>query len=128
MSKLIDFEKQTSNQIVVYIIQSLGGEPIENVANEIARKNKIGKKDKNNGVLVLIAMKDRQMRIEVGYGLEGALTDAICSQIINKEMKPSFREGDYYEGINQAVNSIIAATKGEYKGDGTTGKNRKRHG
>ncbi|MBX7046796.1 MAG: TPM domain-containing protein [Ignavibacteria bacterium] len=128
MSKLIDFEKQTSNQIVVYIIQSLGGEPIENVANEIARKNKIGKKDKNNGVLVLIAMKDRQMRIEVGYGLEGALTDAICSQIINKEMKPSFREGDYYEGIDQAVNSIIAATKGEYKGDGTTGKKKKDYG
>jgi len=117
MTKLVNFEKTTSNQIIVYIINSLNGEPIENVAVEIARKNKIGKKDKNNGVLLLVAMKDRKMRIEVGYGLEGALTDANSRQIIDKDMKPAFKQGKYYEGIDKAVDDIILVTKGEFKPD-----------
>jgi uncharacterized protein len=120
MTKLVNFEKTTSNQIIVYIINSLNGEPIENVSVEIARKNKIGKKDNNNGVLVLVAMKDRKMRIEVGYGLEGALTDAISSQIIRNDMQPEFKAGRYYEGLDKAVDDIIAVTKGEYKADGKT--------
>lgn len=119
ISKLINFEKESSNQLVVYLIPSLYGEPIENVAVEIARKNKIGKKDKNNGVLLLIAMKDKKIRIEVGYGLEGALTDALSSQIIKNDLQPAFRAGNYYDGINKAVDDIILATKGEYKGDGS---------
>ncbi len=119
ISKLVNFEKASSNQLIVYIIPSLNGEPIENVSVEIARKNKIGKKDKNNGVLLLVAMKDKKMRIEVGYGLEGALTDALSSQIIENDLKPAFRKGQYYEGINKATDNIILATKGEYKGDGT---------
>lgn len=117
MTKLVNFEKTTSNQIIVYLIPSLNGEPIENVAVEIARKNKIGKKDNNNGVLVLVAMKDRKMRIEVGYGLEGALTDAISSQIIRNDMQPEFKKGNYYEGLDKAVDDIIAVTKGEYAAD-----------
>lgn len=122
MTKLVDFEKATSNQIIVYIIPTLNGEPIENVAVEIARKNKIGKKDKNNGALLLIAMNDRKMRIEVGYGLEGALTDALSSQIIRKDLQPNFKAGRYYEGIDKAIDDMMAATKGEFTGDGTTGK------
>lgn len=117
MTKLVNFEKETSNQIVVYIIQSLNGETIEDVAVSIAEKNKIGKKDKNNGVLVLVAMKDRKMRIEVGYGLEGALTDAISSQIVRNDMQPEFKKGNYYKGLDKAVDDIIAVTKGEYKAD-----------
>lgn len=123
MTKLVNFEKETSNQIIVYIIPSLNGEPIENVAVEIARKNKIGKKDKNNGALLLVAMNDRKMRIEVGYGLEGALTDAISSQIIRKDLQPAFKAGKYYEGIDKAVDNIIAVTKGEYQADNKGKKN-----
>lgn len=123
MTKLVNFEKATTNQIIVYLIPSLNGEPIENVAVEIARKNKIGKKDNNNGVLVLVAMKDRKMRIEVGYGLEGALTDAISSQIIRNDMQPEFKKGNYYEGLDKAVDDIIAVTKGEYAADKKGKKN-----
>jgi uncharacterized protein len=122
MTKLVNFEKETSNQIVVYMINSLNGETIEQVAVEIARKNKIGTKENNNGALVLVAMKDRKMRIEVGYGLEGALTDAVSSQIIRNDMQPEFKKGNYYEGLNKAVDDIIAATKGEYKADKKKGK------
>ena len=85
MQKLINFEKETSNQLVVYIIPSLNGESIEEVAIELAEENKIGQKGKDNGVLLLITMNDKKMRIEVGYGLEGALPDATALSIINNE-------------------------------------------
>jgi uncharacterized protein len=115
LKKLVDFEKQTSNQVVIYIIESLNGEPIETVSYKIAEANKIGKKDRNNGVLLLIAMKDRKMRIEVGYGLEGVLTDAVSSSIIRNEISPSFKNGNYYEGVSKGLDAIILATKNEYK-------------
>lgn len=115
MQKLIDFEKLTSNQIVVYLISSLNGEPIEMVSVKIADANKIGRKDKNNGVLLLISKNDKKIRIEVGYGLEGALTDAISSSIIRNEISPAFKQGKFYEGINKGIDAIILATKNEYK-------------
>jgi uncharacterized protein len=117
LKKLEDFDKQTSTQIVVYMIASLNGETIEDVSYKIAEKNKIGKKGKDNGVLVLIAKNDRKMRIEVGYGLEGVLTDAYTTQIRTKEMNPSFQAGKFYEGINKGVDAIISVSKGEYKAD-----------
>lgn len=116
-TKLSDFEKQTSNQVVVYIISSLEGESLEEKSIEIAEKNGIGQKGKNNGVLLFIAMSDRKLRIEVGYGLEGALPDALCNQIIRKEITPKFKLGNYYEGISAGVDAIISATKGEYTQD-----------
>lgn len=117
LKKLETFDKETSTQIVVYMISSLNGEPIENVSYRIAEKNKIGRKGKDNGVLVLIAKNDRMLRIEVGYGLEGVLTDAYTTQIRTKEMNPSFKAGNFYEGINKGVDAIIAVSKGEYKAD-----------
>lgn len=84
---------------------------------DFAEKNKIGKKDRNNGVLLLIVKNDRKLRIEVGYGLEGALTDAASSSIIRNEITPKFKQGNYYDGINAGVDAIIAVTKGEYAGD-----------
>jgi uncharacterized protein len=114
---LKNFEDSTSNQIVVYIIKSLNGTPIEMAAYDIAEKNGIGQKGKNNGALLLIAMNDKRMRIEVGYGLEGALPDALCGRIIENEITPSFKTGNYYEGILNGVNAIISATKGEYKSE-----------
>lgn len=115
--KLIDFEKTTSNQLVVYMISSLNGDPIEDVSMSIAEKNLIGQKGKDNGVLLLIAKDDRKLRIEVGYGLEGALTDALASSIIRNEITPEFRNGDFYKGIDKGVDAIILATKREYIAD-----------
>jgi|WetSurMetagenome_2_1015567.scaffolds.fasta_scaffold65640_2 uncharacterized protein len=112
--KLRNFFDSTSTQIVVYMINTLNGEPIENVSISIAAKNKIGRKGYNNGVLLIIAKNDHKLRIEVGYGLEGAITDALSSQIIKNEISPHFKKGEYYEGINQGIDAIIFAVKGEY--------------
>lgn len=113
--KLKAFEDSTSNQVVVYMINSLGGKTIEEYAYEIATHNQIGQKGKNNGVLFLISLKDMKMRIEVGYGLEGALPDATCKSIIENEVKPEFQNSNYYEGISKGIDAIIKSTKGEYK-------------
>ena len=114
-SILSDYEKESSSEISVVMIESLKGDYIENFAVKLFLEWGIGKKDKDNGVLFLIAKSDRQMRIEVGYGLEGALTDAISSQII-AGVGQYFKSGDYDGGVVYAVESIISATKGEYKG------------
>lgn len=124
-TKLSQFEKETSNQLVVYVIKSLEGGSLEEKSHELAEKNGIGQKGKNNGVLLFIAMDDRKLRIEVGYGLEGALPDALCNQIIRKEITPYFKQGKYYEGINAGVDAIIKATKGEYTQDTKTSKDEK---
>jgi len=117
-TKLAAFEKETSNEISVAIIPSLQGDTIENFAVQLFKDWGVGKKNNDNGVLLLIAKDDRQMRIEVGYGLEGALTDAQSYGIINNDLTPAFRQSDYYGGIDKATNDIIAATRGEYSGSG----------
>lgn len=112
--KLVNFEKETSNEIAVVTINSLEGDVIENFAVELFAEWGIGKKDLDNGILLLIAKEDREMRIEVGYGLEGALTDAQSYWIIQQDLRPNFQAEDYATGIQEAVNSIMAATRGEY--------------
>jgi uncharacterized protein len=84
------------------------------VANSIYHANGIGGKGKDNGALLLISKGDRKIRIEVGYGLEGVLTDAMSKQIIQKEITPELKKDNYYKGIDNAVNSIIALSKNEY--------------
>ena len=113
-TKLDSFEKESSNEIAIVTIASLEGDSIENFAVKLFEEWGIGKKDKDNGVLVLIAKEDRQMRIEVGYGLEGSLTDAQSYWIIKNVMTPAFVSDDFYSGIDGAVDSIIQAVKGEY--------------
>jgi uncharacterized protein len=112
-SKIKAFEEASSSEIAVVIIPSLEEDTIENFAVELFEDWGIGKKEKDNGVLILIAVNDRQMRIETGYGVEGYLTDAQCFWIIDDVMKPAFREGNYYEGINEAVDKIMSASEGE---------------
>ncbi|MFH1195268.1 MAG: TPM domain-containing protein [bacterium] len=112
--KLSQHETATSNQIVVLTMSSLEDENLEMFANKVFETWKIGQKDKNNGVLLLISINDKKLRIEVGYGLEGALPDAVCSSIIRNEIVPQFRKADYAAGIDAGVNSIISAIKGEY--------------
>ena len=114
--KLARFERETSNQIAILILPSLEGENIEDFSIRVVEKNKIGQKGRDNGVLFLIALKERKMRIEVGYGLEGALPDALADQILRRIVAPEFRRGNYFEGINAGVDAIISATKGEFKG------------
>lgn len=116
-NKLVSFDKTTTNQVLIYIIRSLDGESLEDYSIRLAEKNKIGKKDRNNGVLVLIVKDDRKIRIEVGYGLEGVLTDAMCSKIIRNDITPQFKSGKYYEGIDKGIDAIISVTKGEYTAD-----------
>ena len=88
----------------------------EDYSLKVCEKNKLGKKGRDNGVLFLIVKDERRMRIEVGYGLEGVLTDALSEQIIHRVVAPKFRVGDYNGGINAGVDAIMAATKGEFQG------------
>ncbi|MBN2281941.1 MAG: TPM domain-containing protein [Candidatus Marinimicrobia bacterium] len=111
---LSDFENRTSNQIAVLIIPSLEGESIEEFSITVADQWKLGDKEKENGALLLISVNDRKVRIEVGYGLEGALTDLIAGSIIRHDIAPAFQSGNYYQGIAKAVNSMMLATQNEY--------------
>ncbi len=114
---LKEFDRTTSTQLVVVIIASTGGTPVEKVAFEVARGRGIGQKDKNNGALLFIAKNDRKVRIEVGYGLEGVLPDILAGRIIRNEIVPRFREGNYYGGIVAGVDAIMKATRNEYTAD-----------
>ena len=117
-------QDSTGNQIAILIIQSLKGESIEEYSLRVAHDVwKLGSEKNDNGVLLLIAIDDRKMRIEVGQGLEGVLTDALCSQIIRNEMAPEFRRGDYDAGVLLATNAIVQAIAGEYTAEQTVGEN-----
>jgi uncharacterized protein len=107
----------TSNQIAVLTIRSLQGQPIEEYSLRVAEEWKLGKENKDNGVLLLVVVDDRELRIETGYGLEGVLTDALSSRINRNEIAPHLRRGDYDAGIKAGVTAIIEAVKGEYKND-----------
>lgn len=107
----------TSNQIAVLIIPSLEGEALEDYSLRVAEKWKIGNKEKDNGVLLLIAISDRMIRIESGYGMEGVLTDALSSRINRNEIAPYFRQNDFDGGVKAGVLAIMKSIKGEYKND-----------
>jgi uncharacterized protein len=113
--KLADFEKETTNQIAVLLIPTLQGDSLEDYSIRLAEKWKIGQKGRNNGAILLIVKNDRKLRIEVGYGLEGSLPDALSGSIIRNEIAPRFKTGQFYQGIDAGLSAIIAATKGEYK-------------
>ena len=107
--KLADLEQKSGIQLVVATVPSLGGEEIEPYANELFRAWKLGEAKKNNGVLLLIAPNQRRVRIEVGYGLEGTLTDAVSSIIISNAIAPRFKAGDFNGGVTRGVDDIITA-------------------
>ena len=106
-AKLADLETKSGIQLVVATIGSLEGDEIEPYANELFRFWKLGEKTKNNGVLLLVAPKERRVRIEVGYGLEGTLTDALSKVIITNTITPRFKAGDFGDGITRGVDDII---------------------
>lgn len=111
--RLAAHEAQSSDQIVVATISDTGGESIEAYANGLFRHWGLGQAEENNGVLLLIALNDRKMRIEVGYGLEGTLTDVLAKLIIDNSIVPQFRTGSYEEGIRRGVDDIIAVLEGD---------------
>jgi uncharacterized protein len=106
--KLADLEAKSGIQLVVATVTSLEGQEIEPYANELFRYWKLGQKDKNNGVLLLVAPNERRVRIEVGYGLEGTLTDALSIVIIANAITPRFKAGDFSGGIARGVDDIIS--------------------
>lgn len=112
------FSASTTNEIAVVIIPDLGGETIENYAVKLFKQWKIGSAKNDNGVLFLVSVHDRKIRIEVGYGLEGALPDILAKDIITTNIAPAFKQGDYSLGILQGVYAIIEATQGEYQAQG----------
>ena len=107
--KLADLEQKSGIQLVVATVPSLGGEEIEPYANALFRAWKLGEAKKNNGALLLVAPKERRVRIEVGYGLEGTLTDAVSSVIIANAVAPRFKAGDFDGGVTRGVDDIITA-------------------
>lgn len=117
-SMLKAHEDSTSNQVVVLIIPGLEGESLEEYSIKVAETWKLGQKRKDNGVLLLVARDDRKVRIEVGRGLEGDLTDQVCGMIIRHEIVPRFRDGDFDAGVHAGVLAILAAIKGSYKSEG----------
>jgi uncharacterized protein len=107
-AKLADWEARTSHQLVVLIVPTTQPEPIESYTLRVAEKWKIGRKGQDNGAVFLVAKNDKRMRIEVGYGLEGVLTDVTSRRIIAENVAPAFREGRFAAGINAGVDRIIA--------------------
>lgn len=105
--KLANFEKQTGRQFVVATIADLQGYPIEDYGYKLGRTWGVGNKDRDDGVVLIVAPKDRKVRIEVGYGLEPVLTDAYSSVIINSAIVPRFKAGDYPGGINAGADAVI---------------------
>ena len=113
--QLAAHEARTSNQVVVATVPDLQGYDVERFAVDLLRAWKVGQADRNNGVLLLVAPTEREVRIEVGYGLEGTLTDALSSDIVNSRILPRFRAGDLPGGITSGVDGILAVIEGTYE-------------
>lgn len=124
---LEEFERATSSQIVVAVFPSMQSDSsIEDYTVRVAQTWGVGQKDQNNGAVLFVFIEDRQMFLQVGYGLEGAIPDAIAKTIIEQEIKPRFREGDFAGGLTAGVDAILQAARGEYQGTGRTVAERER--
>lgn len=120
-SRLEQYERESSNQILVAMFARMETDSsVEDYTVRVAESWKVGQKDKNNGAVLFVFKQDRQIYIQVGYGLEPTLTDAVCHQIVENILKPKFRSGDFDGGVSAAVDAMIAATRGEFKGTGRT--------
>ncbi len=120
--KLVAYNDSTSSQVTIVTIGSLNGYDIAEYALALGRKWGVGGKQYNNGIIVLVSLEDRQARIEVGPGLEGAIPDITAKSIIDNAIVPNFRNENYYRGLDQATDLIIKAAAGEYKAPQGYGK------
>ena len=118
---LEDFERQSSDQIVVAVFPKMQSDSsVEDYTVRVARSWQAGLKDKNNGAVLFVFVQDHKLFLQTGYGLEGVLPDALCKRIIDEQISPRFKAGDFDGGLTAGVQAIISAVKGEYKGTGTT--------
>ena len=119
--RLEQFERDTSSQILVAIFPKMQSDSsIEDYTVRVAQSWKAGQKGKDNGAVLFVFAQDHKLYLQVGYGLEGALPDALCKRIIANEITPRFKAGDFDGGLSAGVSAILAATKGEYTGSGRT--------
>lgn len=116
-SKLVAFDDSTSTQIAIAIVKSVGEYDINEYALGLGRNWGVGGAKNSNGVMIVVALGDRKIAMQTGYGVEGVLPDIITKRIIDNEIKPAFKAGDYYAGLDAGTTAIIKYTKGEYKND-----------
>ena len=114
-SKLVAYDDSTSTQIAVVIMHSVGGNDINDYAQRLGRAWGIGAAGKNNGIVILVALDDHKLSIQTGYGAEGAVTDQSTNEIIQNDIRPRFRQNDYFGGLNAGTDDLIKLMKGEYK-------------
>lgn len=124
--KLIAYNDTTSTQIVVVTLRSLNGAAASDYATELGRQWGVGQQGKDNGVVVLVSREDRRIFIATGYGLEGAIPDAVASRIVRNIITPNFREGNFYLGLSQATDALIAAARGEFTADAPRARSERR--
>lgn len=126
-ASLEQYEKDTSIQLVVAVFPKLpDNAALEDYTEKIFQAWKVGQKGKDNGAILFVFTQSRRLRIEVGYGLEGVLTDALCKRVIEEQITPRFRQGDYTGGLTAGTMALMQAAKGEYKGTGRTAAGNKR--
>ena len=113
--KLVSYDDSTSNQIVIVTVPTTGDYDVDDYALKILRDWGVGSAKNNNGIVILAAITDRKIKIEVGYGLEGAVPDIVAKEIIENYITPNFKEGNFYRGFDAATTAIIRAATGEYK-------------
>ena len=116
-TKLRNYRDTTTTVIAIATVNSLNGRDIQQVGTELFNRWNIWEGDKNNGVLILVSKQERRMRIEVGYGLEGAIPDVMAARIIRNVLNPAFKKGDFYEGFDRATTILIELARGEYQGN-----------
>jgi uncharacterized protein len=114
-AKLRRFAEETSTQVVVAVFKSLPSASLEDFTIRVAQSWRVGRKDWDNGAILFVFVDDRKMRIETGYGLEGALPDQLAARILDQEVRPRFRADDWAGGLEAGIDGILAATRGEYK-------------
>jgi uncharacterized protein len=114
-AKLRQFGAETSTQVVVAVFKNLPSPSLEDFTVRTAQSWRVGRKDWDNGAVLFVFVDDHKMRIETGYGLEGALPDQLAGRILDEQVRPRFRAGDWTGGLEAGIDGIVAATKGEYK-------------
>ncbi|KIO76911.1 beta-propeller domains of methanol dehydrogenase [Pedobacter lusitanus] len=126
--KLVAFDDSTSTQIAIAIVKSVGEYDINEYTLGLGRSWGVGGKKNSNGVMIVVALGDRKIAMQTGYGVEGVLPDIITKRIIENEIKPEFKAGNYYGGLDAGTTAIIKYTKGEYKNDNPRAASRKGSG
>lgn len=116
-TKLRNYRDTTTTVIAIATINSLDGQDIQQVGTELFNRWNLWEGDKNNGVLILIAKQEHRMRIDVGYGLEGAIPDIMAGRIIRNVLNPAFKQGDFYAGLDRATTILIELSRGEFEGN-----------